>query len=739
MPTVTQAKSNTMKQVIQHYKTGAVTVRDVPTPQCRSKTILVQNYHSLLSIGTERSIIALGKKSLLGKARARPDLVKRAIDKAKKEGLRKTFQEAMGRLDTPTPLGYSSAGVVIAAGDTVQTFSPGDRIACIGQGYASHAEMITVPLNLACKIPDNVSTESAAFGMLGTIAMHGVRCAQLTLGSNVVVVGLGLLGLLTVQLLKAYGCRVFAMDIVEDKLALATQYGAEFVTTDMALLSEKTLQLTQGHGADATVLTLATASEEPVNAAINYTRTRGKIVVVGTANIHPNRNELWHKEIELVVSKASGPGALDPSYEIDGIDIPIAYARWTQQRNLAEFLRLLSTNKINVNSLITHRYAITDAEEAYAAITDNDKGVIGAIFNYPQHQHATEHTITFAHSQSAVTTTTKPIVSVIGAGTFGRAIMLPLLAKRRDIHLKTLATSQGASAEHNGRKFGFQDCSTDAQTLFHDPNTQAIVALTPHSTHFETVCAAIRTNKPLFIEKPLCVNQQQLDDIIALINKTPTIPPIVVGHNRRFSPHTHRIKQWLRQRTTPLVMAIRVNAGYVAADHWVHSEQQGRSRIIGEMGHFVDLMQCVIASVPTSVHAKRLAANSRMVVNNDNVIVTISFADGSLATLTYTSLGYKGYSREFVELFFDGNTIVCHDFRKSYLYHAQKNDKFITREQAMGYSEELDCFFGALTYPEQPLPSLQETLTGMQILLAIETSLQQDKTIHLSQKVLEAV
>ena len=372
-----------MKQIVQSYKTGEVKLRDVPVPLCGSKCILVRTGTSLISIGTERSVIDLGRKSLAGKAAARPDLVRRVWDKAKKEGLLKTYKEVLGRIDTPTPLGYSCSGMIEECGLAATEFSPGDRVACIGQGFASHAEFVSMPVNLSCRIPEGVSDEEAAFGMLGIIALHGIRCADLSFGSRVVVMGLGLLGLLTVQMLLTYGCEVIALDLVEDKVDLAKQFGVIDVTAKSTELQNLTDARTRAQGVDAVIITATTKKRDPVDQAIQLCRPKGKIVVVGVADIHPDRNELWQKEVELVVSKAGGPGSLDPLYELEGIDLPIGDVRWTQKRNLEEFLRLLQSKKVNVQPLITHRFSIADAEQAYAQLIAGDlKKPIGVLLKY---------------------------------------------------------------------------------------------------------------------------------------------------------------------------------------------------------------------------------------------------------------------------------------------------------------------------------------------------------------------
>ena len=712
-----------MKQVVQNYKSGKVALLEVPVPQCGSKRILVRNCHSLISIGTERATISLGKKTLIGKARARPDLVKRAIDKAKKEGLKKTFQEAMGRLDTPTPLGYSSAGIVVEAGVAAQGFSTGDRVACIGQGTASHAEWISVPVNMACRIPNDVSNESAAFGMLGTIALHGIRKANLSFGSTVVVVGLGLLGLLSVQILKAYGCRVIAMDLMPSKVALAKQLGADYATTETQNLMNHVNTQTHSHGADAVILTAACKSNEPVDLAIRLLRFAGKIVVVGTADIHPDRNELWQKEIELVVSKAGGPGSLNPLYEQEGIDLPIDSARWTQHRNLEEFLRLLSDKSITVDPLMTYRFSIDEAETVYHDLLKNKlPNAVGVLFDYHEVSTITRQ-VPIADYKDRTKRAGNLNISVIGAGVFGKALLLPALSKNKNITLRTLVTSSGSNAEHNAKRFGFQFGSTDAYQVFADRDTDAIFALTPHRTHADFVTKALQQGKPLFIEKPLCVNPKELETIRAAASENNPLPIMMVGHNRRYSPHALKMKTWLFQRKNPLVMQYRVNAGFIPAEHWVHSDKDGRSRIVGEMSHFIDLMCYLSDEMPARVYAERIAGDNQSAVNNDNVVIAIKFSNGSIANLTYTASGDKSYSREMLEIFFDGKTIRSQDFRQTKLFSPTQKEKFNTRAQAMGYVEELEHFISCVKGASNPDVTPNQIFLMMETLFAIEASL----------------
>ena len=712
-----------MKQVVQSYKTGEVTLREVPVPQCGSKRILVRNSHSLISLGTERSTIELGRKSLLGKAASRPDLVRRAWDKAKKEGLLKTWQEAMGRLDTPTPLGYSSAGVVEQCGTAATEFSPGDRVACVGQGFASHAEFVSIPVNLAAQIPKGVTDDEAAFGMLGIIALHGVRSANLTFGSHVVVMGLGLLGLLTIQILRAYGCEVIAIDPALDKVELAKRLGFANVTTNAEDLLQLSNSKTSGYGADAVIITATSKDRSLVDQSIKLCRPKGRIVIVGTADIHPDRNELWLKEIELVVSRAAGPGSLDPIYEIEGVDLPIGDVRWTQKRNLQEFLRLIAEKKVNVLSLITHRFAIEDAEGVYGQfVAGNLVQPIGVLLNYPDTVQIVR-TIQLPSVQVIPRKVDTLQIGVIGAGLFGKALLLPALKSQSDVVLHTLATGSGASVEHTARKFGFTNQSTDTDSIWKNSEIDAVVGLTPHSQHAQLVSSAIKTGKALFLEKPMCVSVEELANLRNTASEASAVPLVFVGHNRRFSPHAVQMQKWLADRQGPLVLQMRINTGFVPVSHWVHSEDEGRSRVVGEMSHFIDFIQCLAKASIVRVSAERISGDNRSVVNNDNIAISFKLNDGSVGSMIYSASGDKAYSREMTEIFFDEKTIISKDFRITEFHKGGRSESFKTSGQEMGYAQELKHFLNCVRGSESPSVSLNDSFETMDVIFSIERAL----------------
>jgi len=616
-------------------------------------------------------MIELGKKSLLGKARARPDLVKRFMEKAKQEGLIKTFQEALGRLDNPVPLGYSSAGIVKEVGINCHRFSPGDRVACIGAGYASHAEYVRVPENLCARIPNNVSFEEAAFGMLGIIALHEVRCAKLTFGEAVGVIGLGLLGLLTVQILKAYGLRVICSDIDENKIEIAKRLGADLAVRPDEF--KKACEVfTDGYGVDGVILTVATSSDEPVNTGVDVCKFGGRIVCVGVADIHPNRNELWHKEVEIVVSKAGGPGIFDPFYELKGIDYPIGYVRWTENRNLEEFLRLISEKKANVNKLITHKFKINDALKVYEDLLRNSSNYIGVILQYPESdvKNYKDDKTKYFHS-SHPTKKDQINIGVIGAGLFGKALLLLSLSKIKDVQFDMLSTSSSANVYHTGKKYKFNRITTNYYELLESQNINTVVILTPHSQHKKMVIEALTNHKHVFVEKPLCINEQELHEIDELYKNLLSknhAPYLMVGYNRRFSPHSQQVYLHLQKRINPIMIHYRVNAGFVPKSHWVHSEEEGRSRIVGEICHFVDMLIFLTGSNPTKIYAERVKGDDQSIINNHNINITISFQDGSVDNIFYTASGDKSFSRERVEIYSEGKTIIIDDYKETTIY-----------------------------------------------------------------------
>lgn len=719
-----------MKQIIQNYKTGSLSVREVPPPRAGAKSVVVQTTASLISIGTERSIIELGKQSLLGKARQRPDLVKRFLDKAKNEGLLKTFQEAMGRLDSPTPLGYSSAGIITEVGNAVHEFSVGDRVACIGAGYASHSEYSRVPMQLCARIPENVSDEAASFGMLGTIAMHGYRTAETTPGAVVAIVGMGLLGILAGQIARAYGHPVVGYDPDPAKIDLAHSLGMQEIVNDPALFRTAVERHTQGRGADTVIVTAASSDATPIELSVDVAMYGARIVVVGVADVHPSRNEMWHKEVEIVVSKASGPGSLDPIYEAGGIDYPPGFVRWTERRNLEEFLRLAAEQRIQLEPMISHRVPLGSAEATYRDILKGDGGpYVGVVIEYD----TPIATIGADRAQAVpapIARTGRLNVGVIGAGLFGSALLIPALSRTAGVKLAGIATRTGATADHTARKYGFEYASADAQELLSDASIDAVVIATPHSTHADLVCRSLEAGKHVFVEKPLCISPDELDRVRQVADASDR--HLMVGYNRRYSAHARRIRNLVEGQGALATISYRVNAGFVPPDHWVHSEAEGRSRILGEMVHFFDLISYITGSQIVRVVAERVAGDNKTIVNSDNVVVTMKTRTGAVANLVYSASGNRAYPREQIEIHVGGMTIASQDFRVTRVEAVGRSTRGLrTRNQDMGYRRELQQFADVCSGKEVPDMTRSEIYNSTQVAFMVEESLSRGEAVNL--------
>ena len=724
-----------MKQVIQSYRTGKLRLVDAPVPRCGAGSVLVKNEASLVSIGTERSIIELGKKSLVGKAIARPDLVKRVKEKIKNEGFMKTVREAFGRLDTPTALGYSSAGIVVEVGKDVTKFSPGDRVAATGAGYASHAEYISVPQNLCAKLPGKVSFEAGAFGTLGGIALHGIRQTKISFGERVVVIGLGLLGQLTIRILKSYGCSVIGMDVDEGKVRLARSCGADAVVGREALRG-RVERLTGHQGADAVIITASTDKSDPVDLAVSAVRHGGRVVVVGVADIHPNRNEMWEKEVELLVSQAGGPGW-------QGADYPLPYVRWTAGRNIEEFLALVAEGWVDVTPLISHRFPLYDAEAVYAKMLKGKGGpaspkggsYVGVIFEYPAGDIPENLGVMRRIARSGVPESRQAkdtiALGVIGAGIYGKALLLPALKNVKGAFLHTLAVSQSAEAHHTGEKYGFREVTTDYRQMLQNKEIDAVIIATPHSTHAQMVIDALKAGKHVFVEKPLCVTEEELTEIAKVYGSLKKPLLLMIGFNRRYSRHTARLKECFAGRTDPEVLHFRANVGFVPKEHWVHAPKEGGGRIIGEMCHYIDFLSYLAGSRVAEAYAERIAGNEQTALANDNAVVTLKFADGSVGSIVYTALGSRAFSRERVEVFADGKAAELADFRRTVCFTEGGKKTLKTASQELGHREELQAFVDAAR-GETPAWTADEMFASTEATFAVVRALSTGKPQKIS-------
>jgi predicted dehydrogenase/threonine dehydrogenase-like Zn-dependent dehydrogenase len=672
-----------MKQLLQNLRTGEAAVAEVPVPVVQPGRVLVRTAASLISVGTERALAELGQKSLLGKARERPELIGKVWQKVKSEGIAQALAGVRDKLDQSHAVGYSAAGVVIECAPDVTGFAPGDRVACAGTDYASHAEIISVPQNLCVPLPANVTFEAGAFGTVGAIALQGVRLAEPTLGESVVVIGLGLVGQLTVQLLQANGCRVFGVDLEEARIKLALATGADdgCTPTDAA---ERVKAWSRGRGADACIITAATSSNEPVELAGEISRLRGRVVAVGMIGMNVPRNVYYQRELTLKVSLSYGPGRYDPNYEERGHDYPVAYVRWTEARNIEAFLDLLSLERIDVKPLITHRFPIADAPRGYELIsTGSSESYLAVLLSYDTQDDAAR---TVENPAAKKSLSSAPVrVGMIGAGAYAQKMLLPHF-KTAGVEFCSIASASGVSARDVGAKYGFQRFESDATSVINDEETNLVMIATRHGSHAGLAIQALGRGKHVFVEKPLALNDAELETAIEAANASEG--QLFVGFNRRFSPFAISAKEIFAHRAAPLSILYRVNAGHVSRDHWTQDEREGGGRIIGEVCHFIDLMQFLIGAVPERVYAESISAGSATIVNEDSVFITLRFSDGSAGTIAYLSEGDAALRKERIEVFGEGKVFVIDDFLTATLFAQGKEKKETLRAQDKGQAEQ---------------------------------------------------
>ena len=693
-----------MKQLLQSLKTGETYVADVPVPTVRRGTVLIRTGASLVSAGTERMVVDFAQKSLVGKARSRPDLVRQVLDKARREGILTTVDAAFNRLDQPMPLGYSSAGTIVRVGSDVQGFKVGDRVACAGGNWAVHAEFAEVPQNLVCKLPDNVSFEHAAFTTLGAIALHGFRLANAQLGERVAVIGLGLLGQLSVGIARAAGCRVFGIDLDPARVELANRRGAAAVARDQA--EEAAAAFTSAHGFDAVLICADTTSDDPVNLAGAIARDRATVVAVGAVGLNLPRRSYFAKELTFLNSRSYGPGRYDPDYEEKGQDYPIGYVRWTEGRNLQSIVDLMADDRLDVASLISHRFPIENAPEAYDLITGKrDESFLGVLLTY--HEQPVEDGILAVDQSTRPAVTAGPAgevrLGVIGAGNFATAVMLPAVKKLAGVRMQGIASARGLNAQHAAQKFGFVYATGEEDRIFADQDINTVAILTRHDAHARQVLTALDTGKHVFCEKPLALNIEELAQIEARLAQT-NGPLLMVGFNRRFAPLSIALAEFFHSRTEPMHISFRVNAGFLPPEHWLHDPEQGGGRIIGEGCHFVDYLTFLVGAPPVDVTVHGLPDAGRY--REDNVQMTFSYPDGSIGTVSYLANGDKSAGKERVEVYCGGKVAVLEDFRTLETIHNGRRSVRKSRlRQDKGHGAIWEAFSRAiLAGGEPPIP-----------------------------------
>ncbi len=638
-----------MLQVLQSPLNGVFEVAEVPVPGANPGALVIRSKRTLISSGTERMLLDFGRAGWIGKARQQPDKLRMLLDKIRTDGLVATLDTVRAKLDQPLTMGYCNTGTVLDAGGGVAGFAPGDRVASNG----AHAEVVSVPRNLCAKIPDAVSDQAAAFTVIGAIALEGLRLAQPELGESFAVIGLGLIGLLAVQLLRAHGCRVLGIDFDRQRLELARRWGAETVDLSEGVDPLRAAEaFTGGRGLDGVIMAAATKSHEPVHQGAQMCRKRGRIVLVGVAGLELSRDDFYKKELRFQVSCSYGPGRYDPAYEEKGQDYPIGFVRWTAQRNFEAVLGLLADGKLDVGPLITHRFPFERAEEAYQLLLSGEPH-LGILLEYQENPEEAPPQRTIRISpRKARETRDGPVVGVIGTGQQALRALLPEL-RESSARLKTAADQNGVSAACAARKFGFSAATTENAGVLADPEIDTVFIATRHDSHARLVCQALQAGKHVFVEKPLAVNEDDLASIEAAVAKAPGL--LMAGFNRRFARHALQAKQLLEGIREPKAIVITVNAGAVPPDHWTLDSLAGGGRIIGEGCHFIDLARCLVGSRVRSVRSSKLSA--------DTVTISLGYEDGSTAAIHYFANGSKAFPKERVEIFCGGRILQLNNFR----------------------------------------------------------------------------
>lgn len=651
-----------MKQILQNLKNGTTEVAEVPCPRASGGQLLIRTTRSLISAGTERMLVDFGKANPIEKARQQPDKVRMVLDKIKTDGLMPTLDAVRNKLGQPLPLGYCNVGEVLEAGKGVEGFAVGDRVASNGK----HAEVVSVPLNLCARIPDAVSDEAAAFTVIGAIALQGIRLVQPTLGEAVVVTGLGLIGQIAVQLLRANGCRVLGIDFDPAKLELAKSFGAEVVNLGAGEDSVQAAErFSRGRGVDAVLVTAATKSSEPMHQAALMCRKRGRIVLVGVTGLELSRDDFFKKELTFQVSASYGPGRYDPDYEEKGQDYPVGFVRWTEQRNFEAVLDMLADGRLDVQPLISHRFNLDQTEAAYEVVGGSEPSM-GILLEYPTREEKPdavmrESTVRLVAERTLTGIGLSPAVAFVGSGNYATGVLIPAF-KEAGAHLASVASSAGVSGVHAGKKYGFDETTTNTAKLFTDPNVDALVITTRHNSHARFVLQALEAGKHVFVEKPLCLTLAELDEIEAAharLEEQSKAPLVMVGFNRRFAPQVQKIKSLLTRVSGTKSFVMTVNAGAIPSDHWAQDKEIGGGRIIGEACHFIDLLR-FLAGSPIVAHT-RMAMDS---ANGDTVSLQLGFADGSIGTVHYFANGCKAFPKERLEVFAAGRVLQLDNFRK---------------------------------------------------------------------------
>ncbi|MBF0186792.1 MAG: bi-domain-containing oxidoreductase [Magnetococcales bacterium] len=709
-----------MKQIL--VRQGKAMVEEVPAPQVTPGSVLVRVDHSCISIGTEMSGVRSSGDPLWKKALRHPNQVRKVLQMAARDGIGQTRRVVQGKLAAAgNPTGYSLAGVVVEVGEGIDDISVGDRVACAGAQCANHADYVCVPRNLTVLVPDGLGLDNASTVTLGAIALQGVRRASPTLGESFVVIGLGILGQLTVQLLKANGCHVIGTDLNRDRIQTALDNGLDIGLhpedgNDIASVA----RLTDGIGADGVIITAAAATDAIVSTAFSMCRKKGRVVLVGDVGLGLNRADFYAKELDFFISCSYGPGRYDRPYEEEGLDYPVSYVRWTENRNMSAYLRLLADGKLNVSALIDSRYPIEQATDAYAALAEQGDAPLMVLLRYEQTEDP-NHVVANPLASSAASDRIR--IAIVGAGGFAKGMHIPnLQSMGEDYHIQAIASRTGHNAQTTAKQCAANYATTDYAKIVSDADVDAVLLCTRHDLHADMALQALQAGKHVLVEKPLALTAAELKQVTTFYQENGETPPVLLtGFNRRFSPHIQYIHKEIAQRSNPMIINYRMNAGHIPLDHWVHGKEGG-GRNLGEACHIYDLFTYLTGSKVTQVTAHALDPKTGHYGRRDNFVATISFDDGSVATLTYTALGCGAYPKEHMELYVDGTVMVLEDYQKVSVY-GRPNKGMKTTTMAKGQREEVEAFAQAIKQGgEWPIPLWQQ-VQATEIALSVDTSL----------------
>jgi len=685
-----------MQQVVLNLGSGATTVLEVPAPALQDGHLLIRTRQTLISIGTERMLVDFGRSSMLERARQQPDKVKMVLDKVRTDGLVAAIEAVRSKLDQPLALGYCNVGTVAEIGSGVAGFRVGDRVVSNG----NHAELVSVPKNLCARVPDDVDDDAAVFTLLGAIGLQGLRLAQPAVGETIVVTGLGLIGLLTVQLLRAHGCRVMGVDYDPQRLEMARTFGAYAVSAAVEEdVLAQALDFSRGRGVDAVIITASTSSSQPISQGAKMCRRRGRIVLVGVTGLELSRQDFYEKEITFQVSCSYGPGRYDANYEQRGQDYPLGFVRWTAQRNFEAVLDLLASNALNVRQLITHRFPIQQAAEAYSTVTQG-RSAMGIVLQYPETTTGltSNSQITVLSAEKLLGAPVSPIVGCVGAGNYGGRVLIPALASA-GAALHTLVTTNGLRAVHVGKKFGFKKASTDLADLFSQKEINTLVISTRHDSHARLATEAIRSGRHVYVEKPLALSVDQLSEVEAAYSARTTHgtgPIILVGFNRRFSPHAQRMREIIRNTKGPMAVSLLMNAGQVPRDHWTRNPEEGGGRILGEACHLIDLARFLVGAPIVEANATSLKERSGGTDSPETAQISLKFEDGSIGSIQYFANGHRSFPKERIEVFIAGRVLQLDNFRVLKGYGCPNSRTFRTWRQDKGHLACVQAFMDAV-------------------------------------------